>query len=161
MRVSVRLAAAAIAAALIWWWWSGGEEARVRARLHEAAEAVGALSRESGLGRVASAAGFARLLEPDIRITAPDGRSIQGRDAVIGFLTRASGVEPFTVTLADLDVQLGADERRAAATATALVEGSGRLAEEPAGQELRFELTRVDDEWLIAAVAAVAALERP
>ncbi|HEX7088383.1 MAG TPA: nuclear transport factor 2 family protein [Vicinamibacterales bacterium] len=161
MRVFVRFAVAAIAAALVWWWWSGGEEARIRARLHEAAEAVGALARESGLGRVAGAAGFARLLDRDIRVTAPDGRSIEGGDAVIGFLTRAAGVEPFTVQLADLEVRLEADERRAAATATALVEGSGRLAEETAGQELRFELTRVDDEWLIAAVDAVAAIERP
>lgn len=161
MRVSVRLAAVALAATLAWWWWSGGEEARIRARLHEAAEAVGALSRESGLGRVAIAAGFARLLDPDIRVSAPDGRSIEGRDAVVGFLTRAAGVEPFTVELADLEVRLGTDERRAEATATALVEGSGRLAQETAGQELRFELTRVDDEWLIAAVDAVAAIERP
>src|SRR5690606_23987448 len=118
-------------------------------------------SRESGLQRAASAAGFARLLNPDIRVVAPDGRSIEGRDAVIAFLTRAAGVEPFTVTLADLDVQLETDERRAVATATALVEGSGRLAEETAGQELRFELARVDGEWLIAAVEAIAALERP
>src|SRR5690606_24903899 len=110
MRVSVRLAAVALAATLAWWWWSGGEEARIRARLHEAAEAVGALSRESGLGRVAIAAGFARLLDPDIRVSAPDGRSIEGRDAVVGFLTRAAGVEPFTVELADLEVRLGTDE---------------------------------------------------
>ena len=161
MRTAGRLGVLVLAAALGWWWWSGGEEARVRARLHEAAGAVSELSRETGLGRLARAAGFARLLDPAIRVAAPDGRAIEGRDAVLAFVTRLAGAEPVTVELADLEVRLDDDERRAAATATALVEGGGRLARETAGQELRFDLRRVEGEWVIAAVEAVAALERP
>jgi hypothetical protein len=161
MRTAGRLGVVALAAALGWWWWGGGEEARVRARLHEAADAVSELSRETGIGRVAGAAGFARLLDPAIRVAAPDGRAIEGRDAVLALVTRMAGAQPVTVELADLDVNLDGDERRAAATATALVEGEGPLARETAGQELRFDLRRLDGEWVIAAVEAVAALERP
>ncbi len=155
-----RIVVVLAAAAGIAWWWSGGQEQRVRARLDEAAAAVGTAGGEAEIARVTRAATLARSLAKDVVLVAPGGRTLEGRDAVLGAASRLASASPFTIRLADVEVNVTDDERRAMVTATALVEG-GSDPQGVDGQEFRFELRRHDGDWLITRAEAVAALERP
>lgn len=159
MRWTAMALALAVLAASVWWW-SGRDERRVRARLDEAAAAVGAVPGESEIARVTRAATLARSVASDIELVSPEGAIVNGRDAVIGAASRLASSTPFTVELADVEVAFD-DVGRAVVTATALVTGGGVDPHGVNGEEFRFELRSEGGEWLISRAEAVAALERP
>lgn len=162
MRVG-RLVVVALAAGALGWLLWPSEEGRVRAHLDALAKAASRPVRETDFERVARIAVLARGLAQDAVFDPGGGRSpVTGRDAIAALASRAAPSGPWEIRLADVVVSLGEDGRSAEVDATVIARGDGSRSDALVdAQEVRFDLRRIEGQWLVTGALVVAALERP
>lgn len=150
--------------ASVWHWWPS-DERRIRRLVGEMAAVFDGSPAGAGLEGVARLAPLARALSPDVVVDglAPDGTiadaALTGRDAVLGAAAGALRLVPDLLVDVE-DVRVAVAPRVADATAIAGVVVSGSAAD--GGwrdiRELRFELARHEDGWLVTRVTPVRPL---
>jgi hypothetical protein len=159
-RRSLWIVAVCAGLALAWWVWPT-DARRIEARLHAAADALSSTDGEAGMSRAVRLASFAQSLTPDVVVEAEDGgASVRGRDSVAGLAVRLAGARGARrIELRDVRVTIDDDGARATAFAVPRVTPAD-VPELEDGTVLRFDLARVDGEWLIARARPERPLDR-
>jgi hypothetical protein len=160
-----RFAFVVLAAAGLWYGWQRlfpDDAAQIEAVLQRVAEGVGGES-GGGVSAIARAAALQSEFAPDVTVDAgPPFQRIRGRDAIISAAARVNGtVRNLDVRFPDVDITVQPDRQRA----TALVTAEARYDEAGGGsgfdaREFEVVFTRLDGEWVIAAVTLVEPLNR-
>jgi hypothetical protein len=161
-RRSLGIVAVCAGLALAWWVWPT-DARRIEARLHAAADALSSTDGEAGMSRAVRLASFAQSLTPDVVVEAEDGgASVRGRDSVAGLAVRLAGAGAGGARRIELrDVRVTIDDDGARATAFAVPRVTpADVPELEDGTVLRFDLARVDGEWLIARARPERPLDR-
>jgi len=151
---------AAIAAA--WWLWPT-DTRRIRSRLTSLASAVSVPAGEPDLQRVTRLAALARGLALDVSLHPGDGMPILAdRDAVVALASRLGSIGgPTSIELSNIEIDVDADGRDAVATALVRVRTGGDAVRPLDNHVVRFELVKVDGDWLLRRAAPEQALVRP
>jgi hypothetical protein len=156
--ITIGILLAALAAI---WHFRPSDQRRIRQAIDELADALQPAEADTEVSRVARLAPFSRYLAPDIRVQAPT--PLHGRDQVLAAALQMSRVAA-GVSLQIHGIHIDVAPTRESAVTTMGVTVAG-LA--PGGSEawreiteLRLELSRRDDVWLVTHVAAVRALNR-
>lgn len=149
-----------VALVAIWQVWPS-DERRIRRIVDELAAAIEPEAGEGDLARVARLAPLSRHLAADVVVDGP--APLQGRDQVLGAAMQlgraAAGV---SVRVHGVAVAVEPSRETAVTTMGVTVTGRGAGQSELLRDvaELRMELARRDDVWLVTRVAPVAALAR-
>jgi hypothetical protein len=159
----VVLAVLALGAAYgVWRAYFRGDEAIVRDRL-EALVAELNEGAAGGLGLVGRAAKIGSFFTEDIVVDVGEGgEPIRGREAVMGTAAR---LQPrtalLTVAIHDVDVTIG-EGGTAGVDLTATLTKHEESASESSidAREFELEMRKVDGDWLIARVTAIASLNK-
>jgi hypothetical protein len=153
---------AAVLAAVAWgayaWWPS--EEGRVRRRIDAMERALNEQP-TTGLALVARAGELAGFVEPDVVLDPGRGAGqIHGRERLLALAARAPNAGgAFAVRF--VDVSVAVDGARAVVRMTATVSWPDARGEESVdAREIALDLRKTDD-WRIARITAIDALERP
>lgn len=151
----------------IWQVWPS-DQRRIRSLVAGIAGAFDGRTAANELERAARLAPLARALAPDVVVDglAADGRvadaALAGREAVIGAAAGALRLVPdLTIRVEDVVVTVAPQASRASAIAGIVVSGA---AGDAGGwrdvREVRFELSRHEDGWLVTRVTPIQALQR-
>lgn len=158
-RRAVTMAVLVAALFAIWHIWPS-DERRIRRLVDELAQALQPADGEPELARAARLAPLSRHLADDVVVEAPS--LLTGRDQVLAAALQASRVAGLSLRVHGVQVMV--ERSRATATTTMGVTISGT---NPATaqtwreiSEVRLELARRDDEWIVTRIAPVAALVR-
>lgn len=150
---------ALIAGTVLWTRLFPSDEAEIRALLDEVRTALTEPS-SGRLEQVARARAVSARLAPDITIDlgAPWG-VLRGREAVLAAVARAAGrLDSAAIQFQETEIVVA--EGREHASGTTVVEAREAGQTRAAAREFSIDFQRIDGQWLIAAVAAVAPLDR-
>ncbi len=147
------LAAVTIVALACWWWPT--DERRIRAQLHEMADALNADAGRADFARLAGLATLGGRLAPDI-VVEVRGREARGRDAVLSAARAFRATAPGRVVLDEVEVDVQGDAATADVVARLLRDDTSDAA-----TGLAIALTRADGTWLVTRVTERRALRRP
>lgn len=151
-----------IAAALIWaaWTFWPSEERRVQRRLDALADVINEQPRD-GIGLVARTAQLGTYFTDDVVLDPGRGAGpIHGRERLLALASRAPNAGgAFNVSFVDVSVTVDGSQATTRMTAT-LSYLDSRGEENVDAREVELQLKKSDD-WRIARVTAIEALERP
>jgi hypothetical protein len=165
MRVAVRLLGLAALAALGFWLWTAffpSPEKVVLKKIMNLAATANVTPADGNITRAAKATSlvseFANDAEIVFDVPGVEARSLSGRDeireAALGGFANVSSLK---VQFADAAARVGPDRQTAEVTCTARV--SAGDAKDFGIQELRFQLKKIDGDWLITRVETVKTLQ--
>ena len=163
-----RLLVFALGAALLiamWQFWPS-DERRIRRLVYELSEVFDGRPASSDIERVARLAPLARVLASDVVIEGFSGEtvwesgSMRGRDAVVAAaMTALRQLPDLVVSVTSVDVRVRRGTPTATATAGLSISGAaGREERWREVRELKLELTRQDDVWLVTHLEPVRVL---
>jgi hypothetical protein len=110
MALPIRTVVAASVVALTAWWFWPTDTRRIVGATRELAEAASIPVSEPDLARVTRAAALARLLDQNVQLVVPSGRSaVEGRDAALALATRLRPPLGLKVSVGDVEVALNPD----------------------------------------------------
>ena len=150
-----------------WRWLFPNDETQITSVLERISEGVGGSEggdgRGGGIDAIARAASLRSEFAPDVTVDAgPPFERITGRDALIGAAARVNGTtRGLEIRFPDVTITVAPDRRSAIVIATA----EARF-DDPAGgrsfdaRELEIRFTRLEGEWVIAAVTLMQPLQR-
>lgn len=144
------LALAAIAFGIYYFFFPPPEKV-IRKRMTKLAEAISAKP-QGNIATIANVNRIGSYFHPNVSITVEgfgqQFSSVQGRGELQQMaLAARQRVGSVSVEFYNLKIQVGADKTNATATATALVKINDDA--NPMMQEMRFEFSKVDRDWLI------------
>jgi hypothetical protein len=148
----VLLVIGAVAGALLWKKIAPNDEALIRARLFELADAASTDHRLAPLELVSRAKAAVSCVSQDVRIdyVLADGarRHLEGaqavRETIVG---AASRLAPFELSFLDVKVELAPSKKQAVVFATVRARNSAEKWEEVL--ELKFQFEKIQSQWLI------------
>lgn len=149
-RRSLSAASVIIGTLAFLWWWFPTAERQVRLACEALVDSASVPAGETDVARLARLAQISRRLAPDLVVEAGDsGARLEGRDLVIGLLSRHLGREPLTVTLDRLQVEVLPDGTDATARASVRVSRSSGTSEGTELHVVSLKWRRGDDDWLL------------
>ena len=147
-----------VALVALWRYWPS-DERRIQGLVQELTAALQPGADETDITRVGRLAPLARGLAPDILVEGP--APLRGRDQVMAAAMQAGRLAP-RLAIVVRDVEVTVEPARATATALVIVaitaEATGAAGAWDDINELRLDLARVNDVWLVTRVAPIAAL---
>ena len=165
MKIAFRLVLLAAAAGLGLWLWTvffPGPEQVILRKISRLAATATFTAGDSNINRAAKAANLAGFFAPDAQIildgTGQAARTLSGRDEIRETALGAfASLTTLKVRFLDVTVRLGADQQTADVSCTARVDVGD--SKDFGVQELRFQLKKIDGDWLITRVETVKTLQ--
>lgn len=138
------------------------EADRIRQRLYALADVVSTMKHQPDTARLLHVAGLKQFFTPDVTIRlSGDLPAVTGRDNLLKMAHVAFQQEPnLTVAFTDVTVVHDDGTQDARVNTTVVVTGvHSPKAKSVDARELEIDLVKAEDDWLIAAIRSVKAME--